>query len=221
MVDSMKRFRFFHLICLLMVPAPLATGQIVQLPTAGSFQLSTSLSVPDSGSASLGSMAMERTGNTQRGPLGRSSSAGSILGGSGASVHATVIDLAELDSMIRSQSGKISTEPNLLSRDPRDPGRKRAAPSGRLDSPDYDYLLALSRDGAVVERGDPDAVKYYLGLAERARYRGTWSAVELYYKNAWMNLGPARREAVLRELAKARQSGKNTHSASHSARAPK
>ncbi|MFN6130721.1 MAG: hypothetical protein ACK6DC_17560 [Planctomycetota bacterium] len=217
----MKRFRFFHLVFLLISPAQLAMGQVVQLPTAGSFQLSTSLSVPDSGSASLGSMAMGRTGNTQLGPMGLSSSGGSTLGSSGASVHATVIDLAELDSMIRSQSGKISTEPNLLPRDPRDIGRKRAAPRGRLDSPDYDYLLALSRDGAVVERGDPDAVKYYLGMAERARNRGTWSAVELYYKNAWKNLGPARREAVLRELAKARQSGSNTETASKPARATK
>ncbi|MBM3968118.1 MAG: hypothetical protein FJ308_24130, partial [Planctomycetes bacterium] len=184
----MKRFRFFHLVFLLISPAHVASGQTVQLPTAGSFQLSTSMSVPDSGSTSLGSMAMGRAGNTQRGPMGMSSSGGSAVGASGGSVHATVIDLDELDSMIRAQSGKISTEPDLLSRDPREKDRKRAAPRGRLDSPDYDYLIALSRYDASVERGDPDAVKYYLGMAERARNRGAWSAVELYYKNAWRNL---------------------------------
>ncbi len=210
----MKSFPLFYLAGLLalsfhgFIAADHARGQVVQLPSAGTFNLSTSVAVPDSGSASLGSSGFGRSGSAGRGPLGLGSSYGSNLGGSGVSVRATVIDLAELDSMIRSQSGKNPTSPMLHSADPREPIHVRTAPRRRNDSPEYDYLAALSRNGNVVDSFDPDAVKFYLGMAEQARSRGTWSSVELYYTLAWKNLPPSRREAALQELAKARALGK-------------
>ena len=207
-------YRLFHLAAILMIPACCvagsdgACGQVVQLPTSGTFNLSTSVAVPDSGSGSLGSSAFGRSGSVGRGPQGFGASYGSSLGGSRTSVHTTVIDLAELDSMIRSQSGKNPTSPQLHSADPREPIHIRTAPRRRNDTPEYDYLAALSRNGNVVDSYDPDAVKFYLGMAEQARNRGTWSSVELYYTLAWKNLPPSRREAALQELAKARAIGK-------------
>ncbi len=215
----MKTFPLFFLVGFLSLPLQgftttrSALGQVVQLPTAGTFNLSTSVSVPDSGSASLGSSNFGRSGSTGRGPLGMGSSYGANFGSGRASLHTTVIDLAELDSMIRSQSGKTSSVPQLHSSDPREKIHVRAAPRSRIEAAEYDYLEALSRNGNVVDSYDPEAVSYYLGMAEQARNRGTWSSVELYYTLAWKNLPPARREAALRELVKARALDKKADAA--------
>lgn len=193
-VIPMKRWMPSFLFLLLFASWQTAEGQIVQIPTAGSFELSSSLSVPDSGTASLGSLSSARAGSARQ---------------AGGAVHATVIDLAELDSMIRSQSGKISVQPAVQPKDPLATGRKRASPKGRIDHAEYDYLLALSRGVEIDHRGDSDAVDYYLAMAERARSRGSWSSVELYYSMAWRNLSPERRESALLALEKARAAGKN------------
>lgn len=209
----MRTFRLFYILGFSMVilqgilSERCTWAQVVQLPTAGTFSLSTSVSVPDSGSASLGS-SNSSSGSIGRGPMG-ARTMGAARGGGGLSVQSTVIDLAELDSMIRSQSGKAPVSPQLHSSDPQTRIRVRAPAKGRIEAAEYDYLATLSRNGNVVETLDSDAVAYYLGLAERARNRGTWSAVELYYSLAWKSLPLARREAALQELAKARASGKS------------
>ena len=145
-----------------------------------------------------------RSGITSRGGLGAGVARGSSLAGGRASVHTTVIDLAELDSMIRSQSGKMADEPKLHASAPRPQYSTKAKARSQFHAAEYDYLMVLSRDGQVVESKDRDAVSYYLALAEQARLRGNWNSVELYYKMAWDHLPPARREAALRDLAKAR-----------------
>jgi hypothetical protein len=200
--------RSLFLLCNLAWFVPTAIAQVVQMPRSETFSLSASTTIPDTGSAYLGSSAYSRSGSTGRGSIGGVGSYGSNLGRGGVSVQSTVIDLAELDSMIRSQSGKIPGQAKLQPKDPEETGRKRAAASGRIDQPDYDYLIALSSNQDLSQRGDPDAVAYYLGMAEQARSRGTWSSVELYYSLAWKNLPAARREAALLELARARAQGK-------------
>lgn len=144
------------------------------------------------------------SGSASRGGLGAGVARGSSLGGGQVSVHATVIDLAELDSMIRSQSGKMTDQPKLHANAPRPQYSTKAKPRSKFHAAEYDYLMTLSRDGQVVESRDRDAVSYYLALAEQARLRGNWNSVELYYKMAWDHLPPTRREAALKDLAKAR-----------------
>lgn len=179
-------------------------AQVVQLPSVGTFSISTSVAVPDSGSGYAGGVGYGRSGSVSRGPGYGPNASGRSIGGGGVSVHATVIDLEELDQMIRSQSGKTPMEPKLNPTDPRLDARIPTAPRGRIANPEYDYLAVLSGHSEVLEKYDPDAVSYYLVLAERAKRAGSWSSVELYYKLAWNNLPPQRREAALQALAKAR-----------------
>nr|MCU0709106.1 hypothetical protein [Pirellula sp.] len=179
-------------------------AQVVQLPTVGSFNISTSVAVPDSGAVGLGGSTYGRMGASSRGPMAGRSAAGSTFGGGASSVQATVIDLEELDSMIRSQVGRNPSQPKLHSTPPQDRVHIAASPKGRIESPEYDYLAALSGHGQILEQADPDAAAYYLGLAERAKNRRNWASVELYYRLAWNHLPAARRDMALQELAKAR-----------------
>lgn len=184
-----------------------AYGQIVQIPSMGTFSISSSVLVPDSGARYVGGNR-SRIGSVVPGALGQSSSA------AGVSVSATVIDLDELDKMIRSQASKSPSQPSLKQFDPA--GYSRLPPKGRGNSapPGYDYLAALSGDspdqphvsgyGSVLHQTDSDATKYYLTLANLARQRGHWASVETYYRLAWQSLPQPRRELALKALAEAR-----------------
>jgi hypothetical protein len=200
----MKSLFPLMLVAVLLLSMPDSLGQVVQLPTVGSFNISTSAAVPDSGSVGLGGNTYGRMGASSRGPMPGRSVAGSTFGGVASSVQATIIDLEELDSLIRSQVGRNPSQPKLHSTPPQEMVHIAAAPKGRIASPEYDYLAALSGHGQVLEQADPDAAAYYLGLAERAKNRRNWASVELYYRLAWNHLPAARREMALRELAKAR-----------------
>ncbi len=181
-----------------------ASAQVVQLPTTGSFSLSTSVAVPDSGGVYLGGNASSRAGSSSRGMGLGTSAIGSSTTGGGVSVHATVIDLDELDRMIRSQSGAITYDPKLNPFNPKAPPRVATAPRSQVVTPAYEYLATLSGHGNKVELPDPDAIKYYLTLAHAAQQKGNWASVKLYYMLAWNELPPARREAALAALASAR-----------------
>lgn len=188
-----------------------ANGQIVQMPGMGSFNISTSVAVPDRGTRALGGVGTGSYGATNAGPT---RSFGGSVGNSSANVSATVIDLDELDRMIRSQASTKSTEPKLQQFDPR--GFSRVPPKARTYfPPGYDYLAALSghtgREPNVTGYGseqheiDADATKYYLSLATQARRRGHWASVETYYRMAWQSLPASRREKALASLQSARE----------------
>lgn len=184
-----------------------ANSQIVQIPSMGTFSISTSGAVPDSGAGYMGSNR-SNSSSRARGAIGQSA------GMSGASVSATVIDLDELDRMIRSQASKSSTEPDLKQFDPTGYSRIPPKSRGRAAPPEYDYLAALSGDspekphvtgyGSVPHETDAEATKYYLNLANLARQRGHWASVETYYRLAWQSLPESRRAVALRSLEKSR-----------------
>ena len=76
-----------------------ALPSVVQLPSFSTFRYSGSVVVPDSGGAYLGGVKRYASGSTRRGRgLGHGIGAG--LGNSGLSVHATIIDLDEIDRQI-------------------------------------------------------------------------------------------------------------------------
>lgn len=182
----------------------LAIGQVVQLPTSGTFNISTSVAAPDRGSVSMGGIGGSRSGTVSRGIGPGQVAAGRTTGGTLASLRTTVIDLDELDRMIRSQNGKLPGDAQLHSTDPREHIRIQTAAKGRIDTPDYAYMAVLSGHSEILKKGDPDSVVYYLALAERARSRGNWASVELYYRLAWENLPADKQQAALDDLAKAR-----------------
>jgi hypothetical protein len=89
--------------------------QTVQLPTFSFFTVSTTVSVPDSGSAFLGGVKRARYGMTSRGTPGLGNvpglsrlfsnrGRGASLASSGASVSATIIDHAEMDALLLSEA---------------------------------------------------------------------------------------------------------------------
>lgn len=182
-------------------------AQIVQIPGMGTFNISTSMAVPDRGTGFMGGNT-SGIGSTAPGAIGRST------GAAGASVSTTVIDLDELDKMIRSQSSSATSEPTLKQFDPSGYSRLPAKPKGRAAPAGYDYLAALSGDspdkphvsgyGSVLHETDSDATKYYLNLANLARQRGHWASVETYYRLAWQSLPQSRRQTALRSLEKSR-----------------
>ncbi len=101
--------------CLAIVVAALfasqAFGQVVQLPTFNSFSVSTTVSVPDSGRGFAGGISRARSGSISRGipvagklpvagPLFKDRGIGHSVSASGVSVHATIIDLDEMDKAV-------------------------------------------------------------------------------------------------------------------------
>ena len=84
-----------------------AHAQAVQLPSFHSFSVQTSVLVPDRGSAMLGGVDYARSGSTTRGigPF-RNRAFGQEIGTSRASVHATIIDHAEMDRAVLAEAAR-------------------------------------------------------------------------------------------------------------------
>ena len=189
------------------IPASNAFSQIVQLPTTGTFTLQTSVLAPDSGTAYLGGNRRYSAGSQSLGP--GSSAIGSTRYAASVTARATIIDLNELDLMIRSQAGSKSTVPDLVgsrSKPSQYAGGKKGVQS---QSAEYEYLAALThREKASPEQTNSDTA-YYLSLANNAKQQRHWASVELYYKLAWESLPEARRESVLQSLLVARSKPAN------------
>lgn len=180
-----------------------ADAQVVQLPTTGTFSIQSGVSVPDSGSAYAGGYRSGAVGSQSRGPLERPAY-GSQMSAAATSVHATIIDLGELDRMIRSQAGTKPAQVELANEDTRPSKFVHGAKAFPAQNAQYEYLAALSHDAKAAPSHVSEDTRYYLTLAQSARQKGHWHAVELYYKLAWESLPLDRRENALVALAKAR-----------------
>jgi hypothetical protein len=179
-------------------------AQVVQIPTIGTFSVNTSVLAPDSGGVYAGGVGRSVSGSQSRGMGLPSRGIGGQASGVAASVRSTVIDLNELDTMIRSQAVNNPIPP-VIDGQERSADRFQAKKkSGTAPIAEYEYIMALSGHG---DRSETDAIedtRYYLGLAATAKQKGHWSAVELYYKLAWQNLPEKRKEAALQSLWEAK-----------------
>ena len=185
------------------IPTGFAIAQTVQLPTVGTFSLNTSVLAPDSGTAYLGGNRRNAIGNQS---LGNGSSAfGSTSSAASTSVRATIIDLNELDLMIRSQAGNKPTVPNLNSHSSKPSKYVSSIHAAAIQNAEYEYLSALTHTEKAGSEQMSSDTTYYLSLATNARQQRHWAAVELYYKLAWQSLPESRRESVLKSLAEARR----------------
>ena len=177
-------------------------SQIVQLPSASTFSLQTSVMAPDSGSANLGGIRRYADGSNSLGPGSFASAAARTS--ANASARATIIDLNELDLMIRSQAGGKPTTPDLVSYQSKPSKYANGKKGTPIQNAGYEYLVAITH----LEKPGPDQISsdttYYLSLAASAKQQQHWAAVELYYKLAWESLPHSRREHVLNALAEAR-----------------
>jgi hypothetical protein len=199
-------------------------GLVVQLPTQGSFSVQTSVLVPDQGSTYLGGTGGLSQGMTQRGPW---RAGGSSAMGGGASVRATIIDLDELDRMIRSESSgrailpPTNLAPNSTTGTPADnsanlkspsPSTSRPAemgnygpPRSRTDRPAaYDYMVSMTHRPNAIKPSVQDA-GHFLSLANDARRRGHWAAAQTYYEMAWRSLPEKHQLSAIQQLEDSRK----------------
>ena len=179
-----------------------ALSQIVQLPSTSTFSLQTGVMVPDSGSANLGGIRRNAVGDQSLGP--GSLTSGASRTAADASIRATIIDLNELDLMIRSQAGSNPISPDFSSKQSR-PSQYASGQKGvPLKNAEYEYLAAITHQERMGREPMSSDATYYLNLASNAKQQRHWAAVELYYKLAWESLPEVRRESVLKLLVEAR-----------------
>lgn len=187
---------------IVLIPFGRVYSQIVQLPTSGTFSLQTSVMVPDSGSAELGGNRRNAIGSQSLGPGSRAS--GASRTSASATVRATIIDLNELDLMIRSQAGSKPISPDFASSQSRSSRYVSGQKGVPLKNADYEYLAAITHQETTIKDQMSSDATYYLSLAANAKQQRHWAAVELYYKLAWESLPESRRESVLNSLVEAR-----------------
>src|SRR5262245_53333388 len=97
--DAMKGSAIILPVVLTLAAAMPAKSQVVQLPTFSQFSVSTTVMVPDRGSAVIGGIDSAREGDIEFGGVGplRSRGIGREFHSSRVGVSATIIDTHELD----------------------------------------------------------------------------------------------------------------------------
>jgi hypothetical protein len=164
----MNRWRVF-LGVILIVPtgSVLAQRITIQQPVIENFSVATTVSVPDRGSALLGSVSSAASGRTVAGPFRSGSSFGLSRQFSSASVHVYIHDFEAMDAALLAVPRSISTS----KLDPRIARRlhQRAAPSEK------------SERTAV---GDEQVARQAEWLAEQAEGRGKFGVARLHWQRA-------------------------------------
>jgi hypothetical protein len=197
-----------------------AHAQAVQLPTFHYFTVQTTVSVPDRGGVVLGGVNRASSGSTSRGfgPL-RNRASGSSIGASSASVHATIIDHAELDAEVLAEAARrralaaplvknegwsvrderITSKAEHLSRHvtARDEPRSAPTPIAVIDSVAAVRARAAARDQAKQAEA---AAKLAAGIA--AEEAGKFASARGYYEAAARLGGDEIRSEAAARLAK-------------------
>jgi hypothetical protein len=166
-----------------------AAGQAVQLPTFHFFSLSTTVSVPDGGDASLGGVSRSSSGRVQRGIPGLPSqpfdsvATGRATSTSNVSASATIHDFEAMNKAIQ-ESGVGSQE------------SARTAPGSARGSPKRAIVSLPKSDGPVqsiaairAQQAAEDAAKQQEAAAALARGRqllaeGKTNVAKIYFQTA-------------------------------------
>ncbi|MCO6453947.1 MAG: hypothetical protein J5I93_01420 [Pirellulaceae bacterium] len=184
-------------------------AQAVQLPSFHYFTVSTSVLVPDRGGAYLGGISRSQTGSVSRGVpllgkvpgadrLFRNQGIAASQSASGVSVHATIIDNAELDRAVLAAAadrpsgldpqiaGRAAFLARHVAQHPPATGELPAEPAVRGKSLDQ-----LQREQeAARERRQKDA-QQWLDRARQAEAAGKLGAARVYYQMAARSAGSA------------------------------
>jgi hypothetical protein len=181
---------------LLAVQAP-AFGQAqpattVQLPTFRFFTVQTSVSVPDGGGAYLGGMKTARDSSLTRGfgPF-RNRGIGSDRGAAGMSVHATIIDLKEMDDAILAEAaagrpGAAAFDPDaaraeLLSRHVGKTFTSATTASSDPEPLAGSVAAIRAQNAAAAEARTAEAAQYF-AKAQAAETEGKPAVAKYYYQ---------------------------------------
>ncbi len=204
---------------LLLLTTQRASGQAVQLPTVRQFTASTTVSVPDRGSAQLGGVRRAAVGSTSRGVpgLGRMPGAGRLFKnraiGSTSSVsnlrvHATIIDLNEMDQAILAaaaanrparsdEENRLAGKAGFLSRNvahaPRDRTHRRSAPA--LPS-----VKQVQRDNEIALRELELEAAEYLKKAKKAESDERPGLAKIYYQMVARRTRGSQKTAILARI---------------------
>ncbi len=161
-----------HTICAvagLMLGSRPATAQqvTVQQPLVGVFQVNTTVSVPDRGSAFLGGVRSAASGRSAFGPLRSGSSLGLQRDASTATAHVYIHDLHAMDEALLASaepSRSALIDPRVIER-----LELRGRPDRELPGP---------------SGGDVDLALQAERLAEQAEARGKFAVAKLHWQRA-------------------------------------
>ena len=164
----------------------------VQLPTFRFFTVNTTVSVPDRGAAYLGgiSRAGDQSSTRGAGPL-RSRAISSGRSASTVSVHATIIDHAELDRAVLAEAarrrGSIATDAVAAEADYLSSHVGRSAPGSTVPEPrsasSQIGSLAKIREQAAAQAEERDVeVIAWLNKAELLEVEGKSGVAKIYYQ---------------------------------------
>jgi hypothetical protein len=167
------------ILSLLGVLAATATGQTVQLPTFQQFSASTTIVVPDRGSAWLGGMHRSASGSNQFGSLPGNRSTGSADSASGLRVFVQIHDFETMDRALlnEARAGRVSGRPVV--KGARGPSESPAREENLLSTAEIRRRKASTKPTAseaphLMERaaqaeasGNLGAARVYLQMAAR------------------------------------------------------
>lgn len=184
--------------------ASTAHAQAVQLPTFTQFTVSTSVMVPDSGGAQLGSVRRIREGSVSRGipgmskipglaRLGKNRGIGRESSLSTLSAHATIISLSELDEMVLGAAAAarkpVDSKRALVEKKARTISRGLAGgsskePALRLGAGYTPSVAALKKRRSRAKEKQAAEALALLRRGEDAEARGKPNVAKIYYQMA-------------------------------------
>jgi hypothetical protein len=176
-------------------PLPATT---VQLPSYSYFSASSTISVPDRGGVILGGVNRARDSSTTRGfgPLAGRGRA-SDRGASTVSVHATIIDLAELDEAVLAEAARRrgATDPTAESAELLSSALPRAAAPASVAA----IRAAQSQAATAEAEAATREASELLAKGQQAEADGKPGVARIYYKQAMRkNSAEVARQAQLR-----------------------
>jgi hypothetical protein len=161
-------------------PLPATT---VQLPSYSYFSASSTISVPDRGSVILGGVNRARDSSTTRGfgPLANRGRA-SDRGASTVSVHATIIDLAELDEAVLAEAARRrgAIDPSLESVELPSRGLPHAAAPASIATIRASKSQAAETEAQAASREAAEL----LAKGQQAEADGKPGVARIYYQQA-------------------------------------
>ena len=167
----------------------------VQLPTFQYFSVNTSVLVPDGGGASLGGINRAASQSSTRGfgPL-RNRGFGSTTASSTMSVHATVIDLEEMDRAVLAEAAarrggavdsSSSFEAPLIStkRETRAVGVARKSADPAIPSADLTSVQELRQQTQQATLARAAEAQEHFDFAQAAEAAGKWGVAKIHYQS--------------------------------------
>ncbi|HUE70566.1 MAG TPA: hypothetical protein VMP01_06720 [Pirellulaceae bacterium] len=179
----------------------------VQLPTFSFFTVQTTVSVPDSGGASLGGVSRGYHHSTTRGlpfwsktpwlsPLGGSRGIASGASAGGVSVHATIIDHEELSEAVLSEAAARRVRPSeaelkagVLSRST---GGERA-PEGSV--------AAIRAEQAAEDRARAERAAELIAKAQEMEAANKPGQAKIYYRMASRHASAELKQQIAQRMA--------------------